>query len=258
MAEQKPVSRRQGIQSVEIGLRVLAALAAQEGPAALGMVAKACGLSSSQTHRYLVSLVATGMAVQNQDSGRYDLGDGALRLGLAALSRTDPFNRANEAITAFVRDTGRTVLLAALAPTGPVIVRLAMGSPPVITSLMAGSPLPLLRSATGHVFLAFRPESVTREMARHELKAVRGLKAVDVKRIKQQVRAEGYASVSGSLIPGLRAAALPIFDMQGEALFVATLIANEAFEPDHDAALRAQLADVCRQISDAIGGHAPA
>ncbi len=249
--------RRVGIQSVGIGLRVLDALASHGEPQALGSIAVASGLSASQAHRYLASLVAAGMARQDSDTGRYDLGPGALRLGLGALARVDAFNTANAAITTFVRETGRTVQMASLGPTGPIVVRWVMGFPPVTTSLMVGSTLPLLRSATGHVFLAFRPDNVTRQMVERETATAQGLTRVDVEGLRQRVREEGYATVSGALIPGLRATALPIFDFQQEAVLTATVLANDSFEPAGDPAIRAALADVCDAVTRAIGGRRP-
>lgn len=100
--------KRRGIQSVGIGLTVLDALARIDGPAQLSAVSQTCGLSLSQTHRYLSSLVGAGMASQDAATGRYDLGPGALRLGLAALSRIDAFDAANTALQAYARVTGRT------------------------------------------------------------------------------------------------------------------------------------------------------
>lgn len=250
--------QRSGIQSVGIGLRVLDVLATLDGPAALGVIAQASDLSASQAHRYLASLVASGMAKQDPATGRYDLGPGALRLGLGALARVDAFREADEAITAFSRETGRTVQIAALGPSGPIVVRWAMGSPPVATSLMVGSSLPLLRSATGHVFLAFRPDSHTRHMVERETQAERGLAPVDVEALRQRVRQTGYSAISGSLIPGLRATALPIFDLQGEAVVTATVLATDAFVPERDDEVRQALAAVCDQVTTTIGGRRPA
>ncbi|WAC60765.1 IclR family transcriptional regulator [Brevundimonas sp. SL130] len=249
--------RRQGIQSVGIGLRVLDVLAAQEGAQPLGVIALAADLSPSQAHRYLASLVAAGMARQEAASGHYDLGPAALRLGLGALTRIDAFHEANLAITEFARETGRTVQMASLGPTGPIVVRWAMGSPPVATSLMVGSALPLLRSATGHVFLAFRHDSHTRHLIARETAEDRGLEPVDVEGLRKRVRADGYSAVSGSLIPGLRATAVPIFDLQEEAVMTATVLATSAFKPELDDSVRDQLIAVCDRVTAAIGGRRP-
>lgn len=249
--------RRHGIQSVGIGLRVLDVLATQETAQPLGVIATASDLSPSQAHRYLASLVAAGMARQDAGSGRYDLGPAALRLGLGALSRIDAFQESNQRIMDFVHETGRTVQMASLGPSGPIVVRWAMGSPPVSTSLMVGSPLPLLRSATGHVFLAFRPDNHTRHMVERETAEARGLTPVDVEGLRKRVRAEGYSAISGTLIPGLRATAVPIFDLQQEATMTATVLATDAFRSDRDEQVRERLIEVCDEITAAIGGRRP-
>ncbi|WP_312218842.1 IclR family transcriptional regulator [Brevundimonas sp.] len=247
--------RRQGIQSVGIGLRVLDVLASLDGAAALGAIAQASDLSASQAHRYLASLIAAGMARQDAATGRYELGPGALRLGLAALSRMDVFREAAIAIGDYVRETGRTVQMAALGPSGPIVVRWIMGTPPISTSLTVGAPLPLLSSATGHVFLAFRPENQTRAMVERETQPQ--FQPIDVEALRVRVRRDGYSAVRGDLIPGLRATAVPIFDLQGEAVFTATVLATDLFRPENDDQARDRLIEVCDQITAATGGIRP-
>ena len=112
-------ARRRGIQSVETGLHVLAALAACGGPVPLSAVAQRAGVSPSQAHRYLSSLMAAGMAKQEPGSGLYDLDSGAIRLGLAALARLDVFARADATFMEFARATGRTCLLAVWGTRAP-------------------------------------------------------------------------------------------------------------------------------------------
>src|SRR5829696_5735542 len=158
-------ARSRGIQSVETGLHLLAALAACGGPVPLSAVAQRAGVSPSQAHRYLSSLMAAGMAKQDPSSGLYDLDAGAIRLGLAALARLDVFARADATFMEFARATGRTCLLAVWGDAGATVVRWYPGNPPVITSLAIGSVMPLLRSATGRVFLPM--VTVKRWMRRH-------------------------------------------------------------------------------------------
>lgn len=249
-------SRREGIQSVGTGVRVLRELAGMDAPVALGALARACGLSAPQTHRYLVSLIEAGMARQNPADGKYDLGPGALELGLGALSRVDAFREADAALARFRDDTGRTVQLAALGPSGPVIVRWFMGAPPVVTALAVGSRLPLLRSATGHVFLAFRDPMETARLVEEETAAAGAQSDIDVDALACQVRKDGHSSVSETLIPGLRASAVPVLDLQGRAALVATVLASADMDPKSDAQAREALKAVCSGISRAIGGPA--
>ena len=70
-----------GIQSVDIGMAVLKALAQAKGPMSLKEIGAACSMAPSKAHRYLHSLVASGLVAQQKRSGKYDLGIFALRLG---------------------------------------------------------------------------------------------------------------------------------------------------------------------------------
>jgi len=250
-------AQRRGIQSVETGLHLLAALAACGGPVPLSAVAQRAGVSPSQAHRYLSSLMAAGMAKQDPGSGLYDLDAGAIRLGLAALARLDVFARADATFLEFARATGRTCLLAVWGDAGATVVRWYPGNPPVITSLAIGSVMPLLRSATGRVFFAFGDRDVMDVEARRALEADRADAPIDLDAIRREVRAAGGAQVDNTLIPGLRAAAAPVFDLQGRLAVVATAMATPAFDPKGDARAVAALHAACREVTEAIGGRWP-
>jgi DNA-binding IclR family transcriptional regulator len=247
-------AQRRGIQSVDIGFRVLSVLAAEPGPATLSIIAARAGLSPPQAHRYLSSLIAAGMAHQNAASSRYELGPQAIQIGLAALARTDIFADADPAIGEFARESGRTTLLAARGPLGPTIVRWHVGRRPVITSLSVGSVLPLFNSATGFVFLGFMPDDEVDEARKSERTAP---PASDVAAIGRKVRTDMYATVDELLIPGLRATAVPILDTQGRAALVATVIATAAFPRGEDEAVRGKLQDVCRSLTERSGASWP-
>ena len=259
MQEQSPSERgrnnRRGIQSVEIGLRVLAALAANSGPSSLTAVGARCGLSPSQTHRYLQSLVATGMAVQDATS-RYDLGPGVIRIGVAAIARLDPHGRIESILRDVVEETGRTIAVSVWGQSGPVCVRWLPGNPPLLSSLGVGVAPPLLHSAAGQVFLSFLSDA---ELA-VPLAAARA--AVDdppnVETIRGAVRGRLIAYCEDDSSPGLRAAAAPVFDLQGRVIVVASVLGSRMFSPSKDAATAARLLQACRSATELIGGVWPA
>ncbi len=241
----RSANNRRGIQSVETGLRVLAALAAAGGPATLTSLGVRSGLSPSQTHRYLQSLIAAGMAVQDATS-RYDLGPGMIRIGIAALARADAFARAESALRSFVDDTGWTAMLTVWGGTGPVCVRWLAGRPPVMTSIGVGATLPL-DSAAAHVFLSLLPTAET-EAALAGGNGPAGLPA-----IVAQVRTTLTARQDGVLSPGLRAIAVPMFDLQGRPVLVAAALAAAARACDDDAVAE-RLRQACSTATLDIGG----
>jgi DNA-binding IclR family transcriptional regulator len=250
------VKKRAGIQSVVIGMRVLDVLAGLGGPRPLAAIVKACGLSPSQTHRYLASLTEAGMVKQDAN-GEYDLGSAALRLGLSAMGRIDVFRIADDMLSAFCASTGSTVLLAALGPVGPIIVRWHVGRPPIVTSLGLGSVLSVLHSATGQIFLAFRPDQETEMLVAAELGQSPSLNDHAVQQLKAKVRSEGKAEVGGTLIPGLNAKAFPIFDLQGHAILSATLVTATGRGENAGCESARKLRTVCEDISRAVGGQPP-
>lgn len=247
--------KRAGIQSVEIGMRVLDTLAGLGGARPLAAIVKGCGLSPSQTHRYLASLSEAGM-VKQDPNGNYDLGPAALKLGLSALARIDVFRIADEKLAEFTLETGTTVLVAALGPAGPTIVRWHAGRPPIVTSLSLGSVLSLVHSATGQIFLAYRPEQETQLLVEAERARNAAINAEHIAALKAKVRKAGHAEVGGTLIPGLNANAYPILDLQGHAILAATLVTAAGVSKQAIASFARGLGKACEEISELVGGVA--
>jgi DNA-binding IclR family transcriptional regulator len=247
--------KRAGIQSVEIGMRVLDTLAGLGAARPLAAIVKGCGLSPSQTHRYLASLAEAGMVIQDS-RGNYDLGPAALKLGMSALARIDVFRLADEKIAEFCLETGATVLVAALGPSGPTVVRWHMGRPPIVTSLSLGSVLSLVHSATGQIFLAFRPDQDTELLITEEVERDEATDAAYVEKIRAKVRKDGTAHVGGTLIPGLDAKAFPIFDLQGNAVLSATLVSIHGRGEQQNGIAARRLKVVCQEISQMLGASA--
>jgi DNA-binding IclR family transcriptional regulator len=214
--------RRRGVQSAEVALAVLAALGRAPGPVGLTQLAEAVDLAPAKAHRYLVSLIAAGMAVQRGD-GAYDLGPGAARLGLAAVARVDVVNRAADALPGLVAATGCSAMLSVWGPAGATVVRWEKASPQLITALGVGSVLPLITSATGLAFLAWLPERLLAERLAIEAP---GLTGPALAARQAALRAGWITRATGSFIPGLSALAVPVLDLTGRAEAVVTLLSN--------------------------------
>lgn len=233
---------RRGIQSVEIGLRLIDVLRDAPGPLSLKALAAGADLPISNCHRYCVSFVRAGYMQQDARTGHYDLGPRLLQAGLVALGRGDAVGVATEALEALVDETGSTGQLAVWGDRGPTIVRWIPGRAAVRTSMAAGATLPLLTSATGRVFLAFLPRRQTAALVAHELMAG-AAGASDPDALAAQALARGIGHVSGDHIPGLSALAAPVLDAFGEAAAVITLVGtSDGIAPGAADRLRASAA----------------
>jgi DNA-binding IclR family transcriptional regulator len=210
---------QQGIQSIEVGARLLQALAQASQPQMLRDLAAAAEMPAAKAHRYLVSFTRMGLVEQQAETGLYDLGSFALELGLSALARLDPVTIAAPVLRELCLETGQTAALAVWANQGATIVRWLGADTPVAASLRVGSVMPLTRSATGGVFLAFMPGEATARFLRKELaenvrKGLNPSTQEEVDRTVAQTRRQGYARTS-DFIPGIGGIAAPVFDHSG-------------------------------------------
>lgn len=213
---------RKAIQSVEIGVRVLKAMmdCGKDG-AHLREVAEKSGLSRSQTHRYLLAFVNTGVVEQNAQNSRYALGAFAVRLGVAALARVDPVQIAGNHLASVLEELQTTGLLSVWGNYGPTVIRWIDGGLPLFTSLHVGSVLPVQASSTGILFLAYCPRSLTQPII--DLERAAGL-VIDDKEMEEasaHARETGYTMTFGTVVPGLFALSVPVFDP--ETRLVATM-----------------------------------
>lgn len=247
-----------GIKSLEDALRVLAVMASRNGPASLTELARECRMQPSKVHRYLASFQRAGMVRQEGRSGRYDLGTGAMQLGLAAIARHDFVNQTAEGMPDLAAETGMTVLLAVWGTGGATVVRWERGISPTVTSMGLGTTLPLLNSATGRAFLTWAPQAPIRKLRDTEIRQaarspglLSGIASTvaGVEDLRARIRARGYAFVEGNFIPGLIAAAAPILDWQGEAQAVVTLVGTDPASVAPDARPVARLLEFCRAYS---------
>jgi len=232
----RPADGAGGIQSLNAALRLLQAMASFSGPTTLSDIAKECDMPLSKAHRYLASFIQAGLVEQGGRSGKYDLGRGAILLGLAALERHDFVNHAADGLPDLCVETGLTAQLAVWGNTGATTVRWQRGIAPPVTSIGLGTTLPLLNSATGRAFLVWGPPAPIQDVLEAELHRAQKNPGLlpdmvpsrrGVEELCNTIRQAGYASVDGRFIPGLVAIAAPILDWQGEAQAVVTLVGTD-------------------------------
>ena len=236
MKAEAPPARTTGIQSIEIGFRIVRALAEGGGALPLRLIAQAAAMSPSKARMYLVSLIRTGLVSQDDGTGLYGLGPYASELGAAAHRRTDLLAAAQAAMDALGRATGALLLLSAWGPAGATLLRQADGAEALPIDFRIGSPVSLTRTATGHVCLAFLPNAATCEHRAAELadnQLVPDLRFIDdahLDGVAASVRAAGTAAVrdvrlaSGIVLVGYTAIAAPIFDNAGTLRLVLTAL----------------------------------
>jgi len=118
------LENQRSIQSIEIGGRLLNALALQSGPMSLKELAQAAEMTPSKAHPYLVSFSRLGLIEQERDSGQYRLGPAALQLGLSCLRQLDPLKIAGPLMEELSERIQQSVVIAVWGNLGPTVVRM--------------------------------------------------------------------------------------------------------------------------------------
>ncbi|MGW1720586.1 IclR family transcriptional regulator [Streptomyces sp. NPDC002156] len=253
--ESKENGERQGIQSVEMAMRVLLALEDGGGALSLSAIAQASGMQPSKVHRYLVSLGRIGLTSQDPASGLYDFGASMRRLGAEALRRTNEVAVASGHAMRLRDSTGHSVNLAVWGDRGPLVVSWAYGTRPLPLTVRVGATLPLLTSSVGQVFLAYLPESLTDEVLREELRG----KEADwtgerLAATRSQVREDGHVVTHSGVIPGIISVAAPVFAANDPLpLAISVVLPESAGTPEHLAEVTAELLATVAAASEELG-----
>lgn len=247
------MSDRQGVQSIEVGLRLVKLLAERAQPLALKDLAAGAHMPAAKAHRYLVSLIRAGMAEQDRESGRYRLGPLALDIGLSALRQVDVLKFGGEALADLRAAIDETVLLAIWGNKGPVVARWEESTRPVATNVRAGWVMPMLNSATGRCFAAYLPAAATAALLEAEIEQRPDERARYPARL-DEIRAHGLARVEGDLLRGVASVAAPVFGQGGGIVAViAALGPQGAFDVAWDGGNARAVKDAAARLSARLG-----
>lgn len=252
---------RIGVNSVEVGLRVVKALVGLGQPATLGEVAKATKMHPAKVHRYMVSFIRGGLVKQDAETGRYDLGPYGLDFSLAYLERLDARKLGGSAMRALVEQVGESAFIAVWGNHGPTVIDWQSARQPISASTRIGTVFPLLASSTGRIFLAYLPRPETEPLLKRELKAVspspNGMEIKDrkgVDRIIAETRERGLARGIGLRIPGINSFSAPVLDRDGSISFTLTMFGyGDTFDPGWDGPIAVKLKCATRMLSHQMG-----
>lgn len=238
------------IQSVTIASRFLKVLASAKGPMTLSEVSRGTGTSASTAHRYLRSLIAEGFAMQDPESGRYDLGPAALSVGIGALRRIEPVEVAAGYMKKLSGLLAASAGVAIWTERGPTLVRWYRSAYFSISTVTLGDVLPVDNTACGLVFQAFMPPEKI-DAARRQQPVNFSGKQPDATTL-DVIRQAGAAELSEHLFSSLTGKAAAVLDAQGEIACVVTTVSliDPSRSEDHFGLLR----EAARAASRECGG----
>ncbi len=253
---------QRGIQSIDVGGRLLHALSRSSGAMMLKELAEAADMPAAKAHAYLVSFCKLGLMEQDAVTGRYDLGSLALQLGLVSLNRLDAVKIATAEMGPLSQRIGQSTAIAVWGNYGPTIVRFEQSVRPIHVNMRTGTVMALSQTATGYVFAAYvSPAAIDAALAatfpdvkqRSVATKALALLAPDF----AQVRQRSLARAQGNPVPGVNAFSAPVFDHTGEIALALTALGSAAeFDASWTSPIAKEVKATARAISERLGHRA--
>jgi len=250
---------KHGVQSIEIGMQVLRALAGGERAMMLKDIAAVAGMPASKAHRYLVSLIRAGMVEQDRETSLYDLGPLALHVGLAAIDRLDRIQLGLNAIAELRDRVNETTALSVWSENGPVIVRGERPRRAITVNVVTGTALEVLSSASGQIFGAYLPRPQVQGLIEAELAEGRAPASANswpaIEAMFDQVRQTGISAVSGyHLVPGVEAVGAPVFNAAGDITLTMLVVGIQGmFDMRPEGQVVRELKQAANLLSERLG-----
>lgn len=257
-------SEGRGVQSIELGSRLLRALCQEGEPMMLKDLAQVAGFAPAQAHAYLVSYRKIGIVEQDPDTGRYFLGPFALDLGMTAMRTTDPMHLASDAVADLSERTALNVALVVWGSFGPTVIQLRESGSQLTMNTRPGTVYSMTGTASGRVFSAFLPDAIVKEAVAREKREgpasgrVGSARFVSRREI-EQIREAGFATVEDPPVPGISAFAAPVFDHTGQIVLAITIIGQDHYlEPRAESEFIPALLETTDRLSMELGYRAAA
>jgi DNA-binding IclR family transcriptional regulator len=199
------------------GLAVLEALARAGRPCGVTELARDLGITKSNAHRLLQTLVATGFARHDGALGLYTAAPKLWELGMRVLAHVEVRDIASPLLRQLARRSGESINLAIRDGIHVLFIeRLENGE--TVRGGYVGVRAPAHALATGKVLLAFAPEAVQQEAARRPQAFTPRTITSGAALLAElaQVRGRGHASNRGEWREMVNSIAAPLWDGKPE------------------------------------------
>ena len=193
----------QGVNSVDIAITILEFIASNGGIARSSDIAKACSLSKSRLHKYLVSLCRSEMLYQESGGSQYCLGSKILLLAQATPKPQSMVDEINQLLCEFRDEHNMSTGLVIAQGNQLFLTRYNRSFKHVDIDFLPDTPVPYKISAAGSIFAVFS-----------NLEIDAGLSEKQKNTIRQQGFAIRHEPAEG--IPGAQSISCPVFNKKGK------------------------------------------
>lgn len=203
----------------ERALLLLEIVAKAEEPPTLNELVAQLQLPKATTHRFIVLLEQLGFAQRTLDGRRYEIGHRLTALAIDAMRHSFQLAPRRAILSALVAEIGETCNITMLEGDHLIYLDRVESDWPLQIRLKAGSRVPLHCTASGKLFLALSPPSLSsamfasRSLEKHTSRTITSISALEKELDK--IRKTRVGTDNEEFIEGMTAAAVPVMDSKG-------------------------------------------
>jgi len=224
--------RQQGVDAAEVVGEIVQGMLKTSRPVRLKDLEMQTGIASAKLHRYLVSMMRSGLVTKSADGSRYDFGLLAYRIGQLATHDQDELDLLEPFFKEFIEqlqddDLGQAVGIGRWVGTGATMVKWFERDSPLSIRPNPGTQLGITTSATAKLLAAYLPIEVTKPLVRRELKerdCFTNARFNSVFNDYANIVSAGVANSIGARRTGLNALSTPLFEKSGKVVAAITVL----------------------------------
>lgn len=215
------------VQAVNRALAILEALAKAGSPMALTTLSAELKLNISTVHRLLATLIVAGFVEQEVDSGKYKLGLKVFEIGNSVIKNLNIPKVAKPYLKELVEKFNETINLAVL--DGNEVVYIDQVESKNVVKMMAkpGTRGPAYCTGAGKILLSkLTPNEINTLFANYDFIKHTANSAGSLEELQDklaEVRRQGYSIDREEMENGVRCAAAPIFNHEGNLVAAVSL-----------------------------------
>lgn len=241
------------IQSLQTGINILELIANEDRPLKFSEIQELTGITKSNLHKYLNTLLITGLLHRDKDQGTYHLGSKLIKLGHVAIGSVDVIHQATPYLKKISRELQLTALISVWTHDGPVIANIWNSQPGLNIGAQIGTRLPILSSA-GKTYLAFKDEDEIKEWKQ---RGIKHLPIESVKKLEKElpiIKKHYFSYAAEPLVKHVSSFSVPILDYKNDMIGCITIVGFTQLIPSsHEHELSSFVIKQVLELSECFG-----
>jgi DNA-binding IclR family transcriptional regulator len=224
----------------------------------LSEMSRMAGLDKAATRRLLVAMMKHGFIEQSEETKRYRLGKGFLRLARIREATVPVSHIAKDVVKQLAEQTSETVHVSIPSPQGMTTIAHELPNRARVVTINPAQILDYHATASGLAFLSFATKETSERilsLKREKITPNTTVSKSELKQLTAQFRTQGYSQTKNTFEDDVSSIAIPFFSEPGDPTgTIAIAVPASEMTASRRDILLPQLKEAVRRIEQALTG----